>query len=193
MKQLIPFNQSKAGNKPLLCLQNTRLGYGIGAKYSTAWQAWLHTQQHPDVNYPALEVPLYYSFTHTINGVKDNYGHINVRLKDGRVWSDGKIYANLPDFESKFTNVHYVGWGESINDVDVIGYNGGDMLSEDDFYKTFRGMLGRDPTPDEAKNLSRDASVLVNTLWNNGSEQRYKDDKNPPEYVETKVFVKKEK
>lgn len=124
MKQLIPFNQSTAGSVPLMCLQNTRRGYGIGAKYPTAWEAWLHTQQHPDRNIPAgLDVPLYYSFTHTIDGVRKNYGHINVRLANGRVWSDGKTYASLVAFEQAFSNVKYVGWGESINDVKVIEGN----------------------------------------------------------------------
>lgn len=51
---------------------------------------------------------------------------------------------------------------------------GGDMpLSEDQFYRAFRGMLGREPTQDEAKNLTRDGGQLIDTLWNNGGGERY--------------------
>lgn len=57
------------------------------------------------------------------------------------------------------------------------------VLSEDDFYRVFRGMLGRDPTSAEAKNFSRVPAVVIPTLWNNGSQARYEEDKNPSVYI----------
>ena len=116
-KNTISFNQKIAGTRWHMCLQNTRKGFGIPAKYPTAWSAWSHTQRHSNRSIPALvDVPLFYKFS--VGGV--NKGHINVRLKNGTVWSDGKIYKSLAEFEAKNSNVHYVGWGESINGVRVI-------------------------------------------------------------------------
>lgn len=126
MKQVKSFNQSKGGKVPNFCLRNVRLGFAIPALYDDAWTAWKNTEQHKNRTIPKLDVPLYYSYTATIGGVRKNYGHINVRLKDGRIWNDGKIFASLSAFEKAWSNVKYVGWGESINKVKVI---------EDDMYK----------------------------------------------------------
>lgn len=94
--------------------------------------AWLHTQQHAEAPPAGLDVPLYYSYTAIIDGVLANYGHINVRMKDGRVWSDGNFYANIQDY-TRNHSPKYVGWGESINDFKIIEgidmadiFNGGD-------------------------------------------------------------------
>jgi hypothetical protein len=97
---------------------NVRLGYSISSKYATAWVAWSHTQQHKDRNVPpGVCVPLYYKYY--VNG--QNYGHINVRLPNGTVWSDGAIYGSIADYEAKKAP-DFVGWGESVNDVRVIEY-----------------------------------------------------------------------
>lgn len=119
-KQVIPFNPSKGGKVPYLCLDNVRRGYGINNKYPTAWVAWEHTQQHKNRNFPiGCDIPLYYSYTTTLDGLKDNYGHINVRLRDGTVWSDGKIYPNLDAYLANHSP-KFVGWGESINDYKIL-------------------------------------------------------------------------
>lgn len=118
--QVRTFDPNKGGNVPNLCLDNVRRGYGIANKYTSAWQAWEHTEQHPDRDIPAgVDVPLYYSYTVTLDGVTQNYGHINVRLANGTVWSDGAIYHSLEDYLSKKLP-KYVGWGESVNDFKVI-------------------------------------------------------------------------
>lgn len=118
--QLKPFNQGKGGTTPNMCLANVTAGYGIPNKYGSAWEAWENTQQHPDNNVPTgLDVPLYYSYTATIDGVTQNYGHINVRLANGTVWSDGNIYANIAAYEANHTP-KFVGWGESVNGIAVI-------------------------------------------------------------------------
>lgn len=112
-KQVKDFNEKKGGSIKLFCLRNVRLGYGIGPKYPDAAIAWKHTQQHKDRNIPkGVDVPLFYKWT--------PWGHINVRLADGRVWSDGRIYANLASYEKAAKNVKYLGWGESVNGVRVI-------------------------------------------------------------------------
>jgi murein DD-endopeptidase MepM/ murein hydrolase activator NlpD len=70
----------------------------------------------------------------------------------------------------------------------------GDDMTEDAWYQIFRGMTGRDPTQDEAHNQAyRDVNFLAATLWNNGSKQRYEDDKAGIQYVpvDQQVFVKK--
>jgi len=111
-RQLKPFEQAKGGTRPLYCLQNVRLGYGIASLYPNAITAWEHTQQHKNRDIPkGLDIPLFYSYK------KD--GHVNVRIRDGRVWSDGEIFKSLEDYEARREPV-YLGWGESINNVKVI-------------------------------------------------------------------------
>lgn len=118
--QAIHFNTSLGGNVSDLCLDNVRRGFGISNKYNTAWEAWQHTQQHADRNIPVgLDVPLYYSYTTTINNDTQNYGHINVRLANGTVWSDGNIYQSIDDYTSKKLP-KFVGWGESVNDYQIL-------------------------------------------------------------------------
>lgn len=117
-KQLKPFDQSKAGKKKGYCLQNTRLGYGIVSKYDNATEAWNHTEQHKDRNVPAgVDIPLFYKY---MTGY-GNEGHINVRLTNGKVWSDGEIFASIEDYEAKKVP-DFIGWGESVNGVRVIEY-----------------------------------------------------------------------
>lgn len=108
------FNPAAAGTAELYCLRNVRLGYGIASKYMNATEAWRNTQQHRDRNVPAgIAVPLFYTW-----GAD---GHINVRMPDGRVWSDGDYYRSIEDYEAK-KEPNFVGWGESVNDVRVIDY-----------------------------------------------------------------------
>jgi hypothetical protein len=113
-KQVKAFDQNKAGKRAGYCLANVRSGYGITAILPTARAAWEATQQHRDRAIPGGDVPLFYTYKAD--------GHVNVRLADGRVWSDGNIYASLTDYEGKHPAVHYLGWGESLNGVRVIGY-----------------------------------------------------------------------
>lgn len=112
-KQVRAFDPKKAGSKVGYCLQNVRLGFGIAAKYANAITAWNNAQGHKDRNIPTgIDVPLFYSFK--------SDGHVNVRLANGKVWSDGNLYANLQDYTSKHPAVSYLGWGEILNGVRVI-------------------------------------------------------------------------
>lgn len=151
--QLIPFDPSKGGNVPNLCLANVSAGYSIGNKYASAWEAWQNTQQHPDRNIPAgLAVPIFYSYTTTIDGVTQNYGHINVQLPDGSVWSDGNMYASIDAYMANHAP-RFVGWGESVNDFKIIGED--DMTSseapvdETAVKQCYDGLLLRDALPNE--------------------------------------------
>lgn len=112
-RQIKPFNQITAGKVAGYCLQNVRKGFGINSKYPNAINAWYRTQQHRDKNIPmGVDVPLYYTYR--------TDGHINVRLANGQVWNDGRIWPNLTAYTLTHPLVRYQGWGESINDVRVI-------------------------------------------------------------------------
>lgn len=119
-KQTRGWDSNKGGTQAGMCLANVRKGYSIAAKYDDAWTAWLNTQQHRDRNYPAgVYSPIYFSYTTTIDGVRKNYGHIGVRYPDGRLWTDGRVYASVEEYERQKAPV-FVGWGESVNGVRVI-------------------------------------------------------------------------
>lgn len=118
-KQVRRFYKSKGGSRPGWCLANTTAGFQIPNKYPSAWEAWKHTEKHAGVPPKGLDVPVYFSYYATIDGIYKNWGHIGVRLKDGQFWSDGVTYPSI----ASYTNNHapkYVGWGESVNDYKVI-------------------------------------------------------------------------
>lgn len=178
--QIIPFNTSLGGNVSNMCLANVAKGYGIGNKYSSAWQAWEHTQQHTDPVPTGLAVPIYYSYTATIDGVTENYGHINVQLPNGTVWSDGNIYASIDDYTSKKLP-KFVGWGESINDYKIIQLQGvSDMIPDlGHLDALFQNFIGRPSNAaEQAEYLGSNQpgySVLIERLNDpkNGEWQTY--------------------
>lgn len=169
--QTIPFDTSKGGNTPNLCLANVCKGYGIGNKYGSAWEAWQHTQQHTDRPPIGLAIPVFYSYTTTIDGVTQNYGHINVQLPNGTVWSDGNIYASIDDYMSKKLP-KFVGWGESVNDVNVIQEGGDNDMVDDNFInQQYLAWFGRPAQEaDLAAHRGADCKDLVNTIA--GSPER---------------------
>lgn len=120
--QLIPFDPAKGGTTKNFCLANVCKGYGIPNLYPSAWEAWLHTQQHTEPIPSGLDVPVFFSYTATIDGITKNWGHIGVRLKDGRFWSDGIFYPSIKKYEISHLP-RYVGWGESINNRQILGVN----------------------------------------------------------------------
>jgi uncharacterized protein YukE len=153
MKQTRAFVPSKGGNRLYYCLQNVRLGFSIPPLYDDAWTAWQNTEQHKNRTIPTgVDVPLYYSFTATIGGVRKNWGHINVRYRDGRVWNDGQWFANLGSFERHYSNVSYVGWGESVNKVKVIEKGVSDMFQNTtEVQQAYQMLRGRNATAAEAQ------------------------------------------
>jgi hypothetical protein len=204
MTQLIPFNQAQGGTTPNMCLDNVRRGYGIANKYGSAWEAWQHTQQHPDRNVPAgLDVPLYYSYTATIDGSTQNYGHINVRLANGSVWSDGNIYASIDAYLANHSP-KFVGWGESVNDVKIIE---GETMTPTNINQArmilyfIRGYNGHNGTPNalagEADNIAngwvgKDLGVAMNSWYNDAGSLEFRETTLPAVYkaAETPSGVK---
>ena len=121
-RQVRSFNPAKGGTQKGLCLKNVRLGYEIASRFNDATEAWANTEQHRDRSVPGgVAVPLFYYYRTTIGGVTKNWGHINVQLPDGRVWSDGEYFTSITDYENKKAPT-FIGWGESVNEVRVIQY-----------------------------------------------------------------------
>jgi hypothetical protein len=145
-KQTRNFVQSRGGTRTGWCLQNVRLGYGINSRYPNAWAAWGGTQQHRNRSIPSgVAVPLFYDW---VSG-GTRFGHINVRLPDGRVWNDGRVFQSLATFERSMPTARYVGWGESVNNVRVIeqvssqGGNNVANTTRSDLDVWYRFWLGR--------------------------------------------------
>lgn len=203
MRQLIPFDPAKGGSTPNYCLQNTRLGYGIPALYNSAMEAWSHTEQHPNRDFPQLDVPIYFSYIATLNGATANYGHIGVGLKNGQFWSDGKIYSSLEAYEKNHAP-KFLGWGESVNNVKVIDKLGANMdaATRQDVTDIYQVVIGRDPVESEYAWVNQPHMVIVNALRNDANQQRAtanqtiidlqkQVDAGSGEFVETKVYIKK--
>ena len=175
MNQITPFDISKAGTIHNFCLDNVRRGYGIANKYASAWEAWQHTEQHSDRDMPdGCDVPLFYSYTANIDGSTQNYGHINVRLKDGTVWSDGTIYANIDAYLENHTP-QYVGWGESVNDVKIIEGEQEMKATANQVYYARRGAYAQDiPVDPNDPDIGEDYGTLVESYFDyankNGSD-----------------------
>lgn len=195
--QAIPFDASKGGDTPNLCLGNVVKGYQIANKYGSAWQAWEHTQQHPDRNIPPnLDIPLYYAYTTTLDGITQNYGHINVRLKNGTVWSDGKIYTSIEAYTSTHMPI-FVGWGESVNDYKIIE-EGEAMPDEGTIENIVFKLTGNHATQQQKDVYTKKSINAADGIWY-GYEQIEIDRLNQKiadleaqantEYVETKVFI----
>lgn len=117
--QLIAFNQSTAGTTKGLCEQNVRLGFGIPAKYASAWDNWLHTDQHIEPIPDGVDVGVFFSY--------GTNGHVGVRLANGKFWSDGNTYESIQAYESNHTP-KYVGWSTKVDDVAVIKLTGGNTM-----------------------------------------------------------------
>lgn len=151
-KQLKSFDASKAGTKKYWCLQNVRLGYGIGGKYDYAIDDWRNNQQHADGIPADVAVPVYFDCWLTLDGKYANYGHIGVRLPDGRVWTDGKYYNSVAEVASQYlanSKGKYLGWGESVNGVRVV-----------------------ESVPEPKKSNDEIATEVIQGKWGNGDERR---------------------
>lgn len=113
-KQVKKFNQRKAGTQAGWCLRNVRLGYGIAPKYASAWEDWRRGNRNTGAIPKGVDVPVYFWW--------GRYGHIGVKLADGRFWTDGKIYSSLWRYRITHPAVVYRGWSKEVNDVTVIKY-----------------------------------------------------------------------
>ena len=112
-KQVTNFDLGKMGTTPGMCLQNVRIGYGIGPKYASARDA-MNASKARGTFHEGLadipqdvDVPLYAE-------TGSPYAHVMVDVH-GAVYSDGKY---LPSFKG----MTIAGWSEELNDVRVVEY-----------------------------------------------------------------------
>lgn len=123
-KQTRHFDTSKGGTVKYMCLSNSRKGYEIAARYETASIAWRNTVQHTGAIPAGLAVPVFWDWYGTLEGKYDNYGHVAVRLPDGRIWTDGRYYSSVDELNRLYLSGKgkYLGWGETLNGVRVVEY-----------------------------------------------------------------------
>ena len=109
-KQTVNFDLGKMGTTPGMCLQNVRVGYGIGPKYASARDAMEASKRegtfHEGLDIPTdVAVPI---FAET----GSPYAHVMVDYY-GDVYSDGKHLSTLK-------GMTVVGWSETLNDARVV-------------------------------------------------------------------------
>lgn len=110
--QELQFNLQNMGNTPNMCLQNTRLGFGIQTGHFASARADMESQiangtLHPGLPPSGIAVPIYYN-----NSIPD--GHVAV-WDHGRVYSDKVEYPNINAVDSG-----YAGWGELCDNTRVV-------------------------------------------------------------------------
>ena len=109
-KQDVNFDLGKMGTTPGLCLQNVRVGYGIGPKYASARDA-MNASKAQGTFHDGLDIPTDVAvpiFAET----GSPYAHVMVDYY-GDVYSDGKHLTSLK-------GMTVVGWSETLNDVRVV-------------------------------------------------------------------------
>jgi hypothetical protein len=127
MQQLVQPNLSVVG-KPDWCLLYDEQVFGIkNDPDPDAWQAWLDTQfKHTDTPPNNVCVPLFFSWSGTIpDGGYANWGHAALWV-NGQIWtvpltgSGHWVYPSIAALEKAY-GVQYVGWGEDIKNVRLVG------------------------------------------------------------------------
>lgn len=109
-KQSVNFDLGKMGTTPGMCLQNVRVGYGIGPKYASARDA-MNASKREGTFHEGLDIPTDVAvpiFAET----GSPYAHVMVDYY-GDVYSDGKHLSTLK-------GMTVVGWSETLNDVRVV-------------------------------------------------------------------------
>jgi hypothetical protein len=117
-KQLVNANTKVIG-KPEMCLSYVEDVFAAPHLYPTAWAAWGATK-HKHIGLPpvTVSVPIWFSWTGTLDGVRQNYGHV-------AAWVHGKIYSTSAQGDKVFNTVQelvnymgegieYVGWSEDL-------------------------------------------------------------------------------
>lgn len=124
MNQLVVPNLSVVGY-PSYCLAYAGAVFGLSSENTPdAWEGWLATQfKHVDA-LPNLVVPVWFSWTGTIGGITQNWGHVAVSTPGGiytnpLTGSGHKVFPTVPDLEAAY-GVKYVGWSEDISNLRVV-------------------------------------------------------------------------
>lgn len=144
-QQVKPFDPAKGGTTVGLCLTNVRKGHEIASKYSTAYEAWQHTKQHPDKNFPeGVSVPVFWEYMYE----GEPAGHVAERLPNGKVWTDGRYYNSVDELNAQYLygKGKYLGWGETLNDVTVVKEVPVEQINKGDIDNMWDWMYGKKPT-----------------------------------------------
>lgn len=100
-----------------------------GFGFQWARQAWegQHNRHH---GHPPLgiAVPIWHDYWATLGGIYRNWGHVSVRLPDGRVLSSPyptygsgqRVYANIAAMEADMRLGAYLGWSESMDGTRIV-------------------------------------------------------------------------
>jgi hypothetical protein len=175
----IPANRGQCVQWAEYVLTDSQYGYGLQPFYGNAIDWWNNfggvlAKNFDKITDGSIKAGDFVIFNQLVGSV---YGHIDMALQDGTIdnflGADSNWGGNLTVHQVQHVGRQYV--------IGSLRLKGGAMnkLSEDQFYMAFRGMLGRDPTAAEAATFSRDPTVIIPTLWNNGSQTRYNRDMSP--------------
>jgi len=117
--------KERAGN----CLRFTFLAFGgqNGRGFDESREAWDGQSRRHLGTYPpkGIEVPVWFDWTGTVNGVRKNWGHTAIRLADGRVLSSPyagfgqMIFPSIKALEKGF-GARYLGWSEWMDGTQVV-------------------------------------------------------------------------
>lgn len=129
--QLVSVDLSTTG-LPGECLSFAESAVGAPHLYANATVAWNNTEfKHPDQDFPeGVDVPIWFSFWTSIDGVFADYGHVCYRLRDGRIFSSpyrqgtGQVFlGSIQELQQKYTDGHplvYRGWTEDIALIKIV-------------------------------------------------------------------------
>jgi len=196
MIQVKPFVIANAGTTKYMCLSNVRKGYGIPALHEYAYLDWQNNVQHKDQNFPSgCSVPVYFNWNGAVGGVTKNWGHIAVRLADGRIWTDGKYYANVNDLSKNYIGGQaYLGWGELVNNVRVVTQGDTMATINDDVSRQigwhFMGRNGYDGKPNALQSKQGDIygktldNATISAFFLSAEAREWRDSRVPKIYAE---------
>ena len=111
-QQILNFDVDDMGNTPEMCLQNTRLGFGIQAGTFTSARADMESQRlngtlHAGTPPDNIAVPIYYDNAHV-------GGHV-------AAWDHGRVYSDKVEYPTiNSVDGGYAGWGELCDGVRVV-------------------------------------------------------------------------
>ena len=144
-KQLQPFDLSRMGTTPGMCLGNVRQAFGVPPKYADAKSAMLANKQagtlHPLSEIPTdVAVPVFLDTT-------SPYEHVVVS-DHGIIYSDGQRWNSIAGY-SQF------GWGETLNGVRIVEW-----------------VNDPAPAPSPSKSIDDLAMEVIRGDWGNGEERK---------------------
>jgi len=125
MRQLIQPNLLAVGY-PDYCLAYVEAVFNAPNIKPSAWEAWEACEfPHTDPIPNDVSVPVWFSWTGTVDGETRNWGHVAVSTPNGVYTnplsgSGHKVFASVPALASAY-GVTYVGWSEDVSTLKVIG------------------------------------------------------------------------